>query len=68
MGFCLDPCDWFSRIYGLSVGPFIRYPYDYPWSDGGPLRLLMPVDYPAEDAKVPDPARKDLDGVSEFFG
>jgi hypothetical protein len=29
--------------------------------------LLMPVGYPAEDAKVPDLKRKDLDGVSEFF-
>ena len=29
--------------------------------------LLMPVGYPAEDAKVPDLKRKSLDGVSEFF-
>ena len=29
--------------------------------------LLMPVGYPAEDAKVPDLKRKDLDEVSEFF-
>jgi nitroreductase len=29
--------------------------------------LLMPVGYPAEDAKVPDLNRKDLDEVSEFF-
>ncbi|SVE03863.1 uncharacterized protein METZ01_LOCUS456717, partial [marine metagenome] len=26
MGFCIDPCDYNSRIYGLSVGPFRRYP------------------------------------------
>ena len=29
--------------------------------------LLMPVGYPAEDAKVPDLKRKGLDEVSEFF-
>jgi hypothetical protein len=29
--------------------------------------LLMPVGYPAEDAKVPDLSRKTLDDVSEFF-
>ena len=29
--------------------------------------LLMPVGYPAEDAKVPDLQRKDLEEVSEFF-
>ena len=29
--------------------------------------LLMPVGYPAEDAKVPDLKRKHLDEVSEFF-
>ena len=29
--------------------------------------LLMPVDYPAEDARVPDLRRKSLDEVSEFF-
>ena len=29
--------------------------------------LLMPVGYPAEDAKVPDLQRKGLDEVSEFF-
>jgi nitroreductase len=29
--------------------------------------LLMPVGYPAEDAKVPDLKRKSLDRVSEFF-
>ena len=29
--------------------------------------LLMPVGYPAEDAKVPDLQRKDLDEISEFF-
>jgi hypothetical protein len=29
--------------------------------------LLMPVGYPAEDAKVPDLKRKSLDEVSEFF-
>ena len=27
----------------------------------------MPVGYPAEDARVPDLKRKDLDKVSEFF-
>jgi len=27
----------------------------------------MPVGYPAEDAKVPDLKRKDLEEVSEFF-
>ena len=49
------------------MGPFRGYPYDHPWSDGVPLRLLMPVGYPAEDAKVPDLKRKGLDEVSEFF-
>ena len=29
--------------------------------------LLMPVGYPAEDAKVPDLQRKEIDEVSEFF-
>ena len=29
--------------------------------------LLMPVGYPAEDARVPDLQRKSLDEVSEFF-
>jgi hypothetical protein len=29
--------------------------------------LLMPVGYPADDARVPDLKRKSLDGVSEFF-
>ena len=29
--------------------------------------MLMPVGYHAEDAKVPDLKRKDLDEVSEFF-
>jgi nitroreductase len=29
--------------------------------------LLMPVGYPAENAKVPDLSRKNLDEVSEFF-
>ena len=29
--------------------------------------MLMPVDYPAEDAKVPDLGRKKLDEFSEFF-
>ena len=29
--------------------------------------LLIPIGYPAEDAKVPDLRRKDLDEVSEFF-
>jgi nitroreductase len=29
--------------------------------------LLMPVGYPAEDAKVPDLRRKGLSEVSEFF-
>ena len=29
--------------------------------------LLMPVGYPAEDARVPDLKRKGLDEVSEFF-
>ena len=29
--------------------------------------LLMPIGYPAEDAKVPDLKRKGLDEVSEFF-
>ena len=29
------------------------------------MRLLMPVGYPAEDAKVPDLKRKDMDEVSE---
>lgn len=29
--------------------------------------LLMPVGYPAEDAKVPDLSRKSLDEISEFF-
>ena len=29
--------------------------------------LLMPVGYPAEDARVPDLNRKDLENVSEFF-
>ena len=28
--------------------------------------LLMPVGYPADDAKVPDLQRKDLEDVSEF--
>jgi hypothetical protein len=28
---------------------------------------LMPVGYPAEDTKVPDLKRKDLDEVSEFI-
>ena len=31
------------------------------------MRLLMPVGYPAEDAKVPNLERKELDDVSEFF-
>ena len=26
MGVCLDPSDYNWRIYGLAVGPFIRYP------------------------------------------
>ena len=43
------------------------YPYDCPQSEGLPLRLLMPVGYPAEDARVPDLKRKGLDEVSEFF-
>ena len=43
------------------------YPYDYPWSEGLPLRLLIPVGHSAEDAKVPDLKRKGLDEVSEFF-
>ena len=43
------------------------YPYDHPWSDRLPLRLLMPVGYPAENARVPDLNRKSLDEVSEFF-
>ena len=29
--------------------------------------LLMPVGYPAEDARVPDLKRKDPDEASEFF-
>ena len=29
--------------------------------------LLMPVGYPADNAKVPDLQRKDLGEVSEFF-
>lgn len=29
--------------------------------------LLMPVGYPAEDAKVPDLSRKSLDEIAEFF-
>jgi hypothetical protein len=29
--------------------------------------LLMPVGYPAEDAKVPGLKRKSLDEVSKFF-
>ena len=41
------------------------YPYDYPWSEGLTLRLLMPIGYLAEDARVPDLKRKDLDEVSE---
>ena len=28
MGVCLDPFDYNWRIYGLAVGPFIRYPCD----------------------------------------
>ena len=31
------------------------------------MRLLMPVGYPTEDAKVPNLQRKDLDEVSKFF-
>ena len=67
MGFCSDPCDWVTRIYGLSVGRISPYPSDYRWSHGDPMRLLMPVGYPAEDAKVPDLNRKGLEEVSEFF-
>ena len=26
MGFCVDPCDWYWRINGVSVGPFRGYP------------------------------------------
>ena len=51
----------------MSHGRVIGYPYDYRWSEGLPLRLLMLVGYPAEDAKVPDLQRKDLDEISEFF-
>jgi hypothetical protein len=29
--------------------------------------LLMPVGYPADDAKVPDLQRKEIDEVSKFF-
>jgi hypothetical protein len=29
--------------------------------------LLMPVGYPAEDAKVPNLTRKNLDEISEWF-
>ena len=29
MGICIGPCDWVSRIYGLSVGPFRRYPLSH---------------------------------------
>ena len=35
-GFCLDPCDWFWRIYGLSVGPFRGYPMILLWLSGLP--------------------------------
>ena len=28
--------------------------------------LLMPVGYPADDARVPNLSRKDLDKISEF--
>ena len=31
------------------------------------MRLLMPVSYPAEDAKVPDLSRKDIAEITEFF-
>ena len=29
--------------------------------------LLMPADYPSDDAKVPDLQRKEINEVSEFF-
>ena len=44
---------------------FLRDILDRPFHEHA--MLLMPVGYPAEDAKVPDLNRKDLDEVSEFF-
>ena len=34
MGFCLDPCDYNMRIYGLAVRPFRGYPVSQVESEG----------------------------------
>ena len=44
---------------------FLREILDRP--DHEHAMLLMPVGYPAGDAKVPNLARKDLGEISEFF-
>ena len=55
MGLCVDPCDWVSRIYGLSVGPFRRYPLTRVSEDV--------LDYLVHVLPAPAVGTADLEGV-----